>query len=128
MAAHEGSILNFHIVAGAAPFQECMLIPRGDQGASPYDRIVILGFFDGYPANTVESVCEGTVKCSGICWTMTIPGESSGRASRNTFSASVPPVEAPDNHHFLRSGHHSPVHLFGDNRVCGKLGLHVGEV
>jgi hypothetical protein len=35
------------------------------------------------------------VNFSGMCWTMTMPGESCGRASSNTRKASVPPVEAP---------------------------------
>ncbi len=35
------------------------------------------------------------VKFSGMCWTITRPGASSGRASRKTLRASVPPVEAP---------------------------------
>ena len=54
MAAHKGSVLDFHIVAGTTPFQERMLIPRGDQCASPYDCIIILRFFDGDPARAVE--------------------------------------------------------------------------
>ena len=38
---------------------------------------------------------KALVKCSGMCWTITTPGASYGRASRKTFKASVPPVEAP---------------------------------
>src|SRR6056297_1806506 len=35
------------------------------------------------------------VNCSGICWTIIIPGLSGGRSFNNFAIASVPPVEAP---------------------------------
>jgi len=38
---------------------------------------------------------NAAVKFSGMCCTMATPGQSLGRASRNTRRASVPPVEAP---------------------------------
>src|SRR5664279_6642927 len=35
------------------------------------------------------------VNPSGMCWTITIPGQSRGSVSSTTRSDSVPPVEAP---------------------------------
>src|SRR3972149_6267005 len=35
------------------------------------------------------------VNFSGMCWTMTMPGESGGIDMRNSLMASVPPVDAP---------------------------------
>ncbi len=45
---------------------------------------------------SVSSRCANErVKVSGMCCTMTMPGVSAGSGTRNSRSASVPPVEAP---------------------------------
>ena len=38
---------------------------------------------------------KASVNFSGMCWTMTMPGQSAGSASSTTRNDSVPPVEAP---------------------------------
>jgi hypothetical protein len=38
---------------------------------------------------------KARVNISGMCWTMTMPGQAGGMACRNARRASVPPVEAP---------------------------------
>src|SRR2546422_6146863 len=53
-------------------------------------------------AHSVSSrSAKARVNCSGMCCTMTTPGQSTGREERTSRSASVPPAEAP---RAMRSG------------------------
>jgi hypothetical protein len=102
-----------------------------DQRPPGQGPVTVLGLLDGDRAEAVEAAGEGGGEAfSGMCCTMTMPGDDAGRASSTSRMASVPPVEAPmqmiGRHRHGRLRRRSAPGARREHRVRRELGLDLG--
>lgn len=95
MARNQGAFGDLDDIGRSVPGHKKVMISRGKESASVHHAIAGGGLLHLNFAILVEAIGKARVSTSGMCCTMTIPGQSGGIAIRNSLSASVPPVDAP---------------------------------
>ncbi len=125
VAGDQRAVANLDEIAGAAPFQQRVLVAGRDQRSAAHDSIIVLGLFDGHGAFAIKRCSEGGCE---LLWHVLDDHDARriGRQSHQHVSEGCCSTSRRTDHgHLFRCLDHRSVGRFRQHHVGAQLPCHM---